>query len=174
MKSEPDLTILETPRLRLRHTRPDDIPALVAMWSDLEVTRHMGGPRDEGTLRKVFAESADDPFAEAHDLWPVEEKSSGEVVGDCGLLLKEIDGQDELELVSVITRSRWGRGYATEMAEALKRHGLEKLENKRLVSLIDPENTVSRRVAEKIGMRLEKEVLRPGGNIRLLFVVEDL
>jgi RimJ/RimL family protein N-acetyltransferase len=40
--------------------------------------------------------------------------------------------------------------------------------------LIDPENTVSRRVAEKIGMRLEKEVLRPGGNIRLLFVVEDL
>jgi len=44
------------------------------------------------------------------------------------------------------------------MAEALKRHGLEKAENKRLVCLIDPENNVSRRVAEKIGMRLEKEV----------------
>jgi len=59
------------------------------------------------------------------------------------------------------------------MAEALKLYALKTLGHKRLVALVDPENTSSEQVAKKIGMRLEKEVVRPGGEIRLLFVVED-
>jgi ribosomal-protein-alanine N-acetyltransferase len=167
-----DLTILETPRLRLRRTRRADIPALIALWTDPEVTRFMGGPREEATLSKVFGEAADDPFAEVYDLWPVEEKASGEVIGDCGLTLKEIEGMDEIELVYVFSHSRWGRGYATEMAQALKHHAFDTLGLRRIVSLIDPENAGSHRVAEKAGMKLEKEVVRPGGNVRRLYVVE--
>jgi len=170
---EPNLTILETPRLRLRRTRHPDIPSLIALWTDPEVTRHMGGPREESLLTRVFTEAAEDPFAERYDLWPVEEKITGEVIGDCGLLQKEIEGVNEIELVYVIARSRWGRGYATEMAEALKQYAVETLGHKRLVALVDPENTASERVAKKIGMQLEKEVVRPGGDIRRLFVLED-
>lgn len=170
----PELTILETPRLRLHRTHHADIPSLIALWTDPEVTRYMGGPRDEEVLTKVFTESADAPFAEDYDLWPVEEKITGEVIGDCGLLLKEIEGVDEIELVYVIARSRWGKGYATEMAMALRQHAFEVLGLDRLVSLIDPENAASQRVAEKVGMKLQKEVVRPGGHLRRLFAVDNL
>lgn len=175
MKLQPahDLTILETRRLRLRRIRHSDIPALTALWTDPEVTRYMGGPREETTLAKVFNKAADDPFAEVYDLWPVEEKASGEVIGDCGLMPKQIEGVDEIELVYVLASSRWGRGYATEIAQALKHYAFDALGLRRIVSLIDPENTASQRVAEGLGMRLEKEVLRPGGSLRRLFVVQD-
>jgi ribosomal-protein-alanine N-acetyltransferase len=169
---EREFSILETPRLRLRRTREADISALVALWTDPEVTRHMGGPREEGKLREAFSESADHPFAEVYDLWPVEEKSSGGVVGDCGLLPKTIEGVDEIELVYVISHSRWGRGYATEVARGLKRYAFETLELRRIVSLIDPENVASQRVAEKVGLKLEREVLRPGGNLRRVFAID--
>jgi ribosomal-protein-alanine N-acetyltransferase len=168
----PDLPILETSRLRLRHTRHADIPALVLLWTDPEVTRYMGGPRDEASLAKVLHETADEPSPEMYDLWPVEDKASGDVIGDCGLIQKRIDGADEIELVYVITRDRWGRGYAGEIARALKDYGFEDLGLTRIVSLIDPENSVSQRVAEGIGMSLEKMVERPGGVVRRLFVVE--
>lgn len=170
---EPSLTILETPRLRLRRTRHTDIPSRIALWTDPEVTRHMGGPREESILTRAFTEAVERPFAEPYDLWPVEEKITREVIGDCGLLQKDIEGANEIELVYVIAQNRWGRGYATEMAEALKLYALKTLGHKRLVALVDPENTSSEQVAKKIGMRLEKEVVRPGGEIRLLFVVED-
>ena len=170
---ERKLTILETPRLRLRRTLHADIPALVALWTDAEVTRYMGGPREESMLTRVFTEAADDPFGEDYDLWPVEEKITGEVIGDCGLLQKDIEGVDEIELVYVIARSRWGRGYASEIAEALVRHAFETQGLTRLVSLIEPDNAGSERVARKVGMRLEKEVIRPGGVRRLLYAVES-
>jgi ribosomal-protein-alanine N-acetyltransferase len=171
-KAERELIILETPRLRLRRTRHTDIPALMALWIDPEVMRYMGGPREESTLRRAFGQAADDPLAEAYDLWPVEEKATGEVVGECGLISKEIEGMDEIELVYVIAHSRWGLGYATEMASALKHHAFDTLGLWRIVSLIDPENAGSRRVAEKVGMAFEKEVVRPAGHVRRLYVIE--
>jgi ribosomal-protein-alanine N-acetyltransferase len=156
----PDLNVLETPRLRLRGTRLADIPALIALWTDPEVTRYMGGPRGEAALREGLIRAADDPLAEVYDLWPLEEKATGQVIGHCGLIRKQIEGTDEVELVYVVARGRWRRGYGSEIAEALKRHAFDTFELDRIVSLIDPENIASQRVAEKIGMRLEKEVVR--------------
>lgn len=172
LKPAPELTIVETPRLRLRHIRKADLPALIALWTDPEVTRYMGGPRGETALSKVLSESTDDPFGEVYDLWPVEEKSSGEVVGQCGLLEKEIEGANEIELVYVIARSRWGMGYATEVAQALVAYAFDVRALKRLVSLIEPDNARSERVACKIWMRMEKEVHRPGGGRRRLYAIK--
>jgi ribosomal-protein-alanine N-acetyltransferase len=172
-KLEREIDILETPRLLLRRSLEADIPALIALWTDPEVTRHMGGPRDEATLRKSLRESAGHPLAEVYDLWPVVEKSTREIVGDCGLLPKTIDGQDEIELVYVISHSRWGRGYATEVSHALMRYAFETLGLGRIVSLIDPGNLASQRVAEKVGLRLEKEVVRPGGNLRRVYAIQS-
>jgi RimJ/RimL family protein N-acetyltransferase len=41
-----------------------------------------------------------------------------------------------------------------------------------LIALIEPENLASERVAVKIGMRFDKEVVRPGGALRRLYVIE--
>ena len=145
------LEILETDRLRLRRIRASDVPALTSLWCDPDVTRFMGGPRQEGDLRDAFAEDVKDPFACEYDLWPVEEKASGDVIGHCGLLDKEVDGRREIELVYVLAKAAWGSGYATEIASALRDHAFCELGLDRLISLIEPENAASERVAEHVG-----------------------
>ena len=56
----------------------------------------------------------------------------------------------------------WGKGYATEAAGAVRDYGLGVLGRRRLVAIIDPQNAASIRVAEKIGMHFEKEVMLEG------------
>jgi RimJ/RimL family protein N-acetyltransferase len=164
--------ILETGRLILRYQQASDVPSLIDLWADPDVTRYMGGPRDRAWLQSEFQETAHDPCAERYDLWPVVEKETGRVVGHCGLLDKEVEGRTEIELIYVLASSAWGKGYATEMGRALKRHAFEERGIERLIALIEPENAASERVAAKIGMRLEKEVVRPGGAVRKLYAVE--
>ncbi len=164
--------ILETKRLILRYQQASDVAFLVALWADPEVTRCVGGPRDRERLRSVFEETARNPYAERYDLWPVIEVETGQLVGHCGLLDKEVEGRTEIELAYMLASSAWGKGYATEMGRALVRYAFEELGIERLIALIEPGNAASERVAVKIGMRMEREVIRPGGEVRKVYAVE--
>jgi len=164
-------TILETPRLVLRYQSADDVATLADLWADPRATRYLGGPRDRDWLRAEFAQTARHPQAEPYDLWPVVEKATGRVVGHCGLLDKEVDGRPEVELVYLLAPEFWGQGYATEIAAALWQWARDARGLTRLIALIEPENAASERVAVKIGMRLEKETLRPGGARRKVYAV---
>ena len=154
---------IDTPRLLIRSLQLSDAPLLAAIWADPEVTLFMGGPRDRVEVQGGLEEDALLPDPPEIDLWPVVEKSSGRVLGHCGLTEKEVDGQHEIELVYVLERGSWGRGYATEAASAIMRYAFGELGLPRLISLIDPRNAASERVALKLGMTLERETVRPGG-----------
>jgi ribosomal-protein-alanine N-acetyltransferase len=164
--------LLETERLLLRPIQPSDISALVKLWSDPDVTRYMGGPRNTTSLMEQFEADLNNPSPEAFDLWPVVEKASGQLVGHCGLLPKEIDGKPEVELIYVFDASVWGKGYAAEMALALEKYAFEQMGLRRLVSLIDPQNEASERVALRAGMRLERETIRPGGKMMRVYAIQ--
>jgi ribosomal-protein-alanine N-acetyltransferase len=71
------------------------------------------------------------------------------------------------ELIYVIAAADWSRGYATEIASALRDQAFGPLGLHRLIALIHPENTASEKVARRLGMRLEREVTRGGGPRRL-------
>ncbi len=165
-------TLLETERLILRFQQVSDIDPLVDLWTDPQVTRHLGGPRNQDQVRSAFEETAKNPTAEQSDLWPVIEKETGTLVGHCGLLEKEIEGQAEIELIYILARSAWGQGFATEIGAALKHYAFEQLGISRLIALIEPGNRASERVAQKLGMHLLREILRPGGSLRKMYVVE--
>ena len=156
---------IETERLLLRPLEIPDARPLAKLWSDAEVTRYMGGPRDPGEIQELLEEEARAGPTSEIDLWPVIEKASGEVVGHCGLLDKQVDGRDEIELIYVFNVAAWGKGYATEMGIAIRDYAFDRLGLRRIIALIDPENEPSKRVAEKVGMRFEKETLRPGGKL---------
>jgi RimJ/RimL family protein N-acetyltransferase len=121
-------------------------------------------------VRASLVEDASTPKQPDIDLRPVIEKATGAVIGDCGLLEKDVDGKREIELVYVFAPDVWGRGYATEMAGAVKRYAFTELGLERLIALIDPENASSERVAVRIGMRYERETLRPGGKLMKVYV----
>lgn len=163
---------IETTRLLVRPLRPEDVPALIALWTDPLVTRYMGGPRQAERVREALQAQLGQPAPADLEFWPIVEKATGRVIGDCGLLEKEVDGQREIELIYVLAADTWGRGYATEVAGALRDHAFRDLGLRRLIALIDPANTPSARVAEKIGMRLEKETVRPSGTVRRVYAMQ--
>jgi RimJ/RimL family protein N-acetyltransferase len=162
-----------TARLLLRSFAVEDVENAVRLWTDPQVTAHIGGPRETAGLREYFRCVGENPaavYAEDGDRWwSVTRLKTGTWIGLCGLLAKEVDGQDEIELTYFLLPEAWGHGYATEAATRLAEHALNHLKVPSLVSLIDPGNARSVGVAVSVGMALERTIPRPGGAVRRLY-----
>lgn len=170
MRSNADrmtMTIIETDRLIVRALAPEDVEPLAALWSDPAATAYLGGPRRAGDVIRILGEELAQASQPTLNQWPTIEKASGRLVGDCGLLEKEIAGRAEIELTYVLAPWAWGRGLATEVGGAIRDHAVAQFGCKRLVALIHPDNRASARVAAKLGFRLESELHRPHGLMHL-------
>lgn len=97
-----------------------------------------------------------------HGLWIVE-TTADEFVGDCGLTWQDVNGVAELEVGYHVVPALQGRGLATEAAVACRDFARDVLGVRHLVAIVHPDNTASRRVAEKIGMTREADELGPHG-----------
>jgi RimJ/RimL family protein N-acetyltransferase len=151
--------ILETSRLVLRHQVIDDLDDLWQLYCNPEITKFIpDAPRSRAEARKELEwHMHGHPHNRELGLWTTIHKESGRYIGRCGLLPWTIDLQNEVELAYTISQEFWGQGLGTEAAQALRQYGFEKLSLPRLVSLIEPGNIASIRVAEKIGLTFEKE-----------------
>src|SRR5262249_26255161 len=149
--------ICRTSRLLVREFIMDDLEALTAMHLDPEVTRFIGLRTPEqtrNTLCEWIAAYRSRGFAK----WAVVLSETGELIGRCGMTPEEYEGISEPELGWTFARSHWGHGYATEAAAAVMKHWFEVLKFSRIISLIDPGNVASERVATRIGMRFDRQV----------------
>lgn len=160
-------TIVETERLVVRALALEDVEPLAALWSDSAVTAYLGGPRKADDVSRILREELTLPEQPAFNQWPTFDKASGRLIGDCGLIEKEIVGRAEIELTYVLAPWAWGRGLATEIGGALRDHAVTTLQCRRLVALIHPENHASARVAARLGFQLEAELQRPHGLMHL-------
>jgi len=154
------MTILETERMTLRPFTMDDVDDLLRLFSDPVAMRFsLTGVRDRAAtvewLELVIARTRRD----GHGFWAATLNESGEYLGHAGLLKQQVEGRDEVEIAYWFLRSHWNQGLAPEAACACRDYGLGELRRERLVSLIVPENVASRRVAEKVGMNLEREAV---------------
>jgi [ribosomal protein S5]-alanine N-acetyltransferase len=153
------MQILETERLLLREFVPADADALAAVISDAETMRFYPEPRDRAGVEAWIERNRRRYRDYGHGLWAMVLKSSGEVVGDCGLTRQTVDGAEEIEIGYHLRRDLWGQGLAPEAAGACRDYGFERLGAEQLIALIRPANLPSRRVAEKVGLSLWKEVM---------------
>jgi ribosomal-protein-alanine N-acetyltransferase len=153
------MKILETSRLILRRLVLDDLGSLFALYCDPDVRKYIpDAPRNyEGTRQELVWHMHGYPKRPELGLWATIHKATGRFIGRCGLLPWTIDGQAEVEVAFLIGKAYWGQGLGTEAARAILAYGFEKLNLSRLICLIDRENLASIRVAEKIGMKFEKE-----------------
>jgi ribosomal-protein-alanine N-acetyltransferase len=154
------MPVLQTQRLSLREFEPGDVDALAAILSDPETMRYYPVSFDRigvvDWIRRNRARYSNDGYG----LWALILNSTGELIGDCGLVRQSVDGADEIEIGYHVRRDLWGQGYASEAAQACRDYGFANLRVDHLISLIRPENLASRRVAEKNGMTIWKEVTR--------------
>ena len=123
--------------------------------------------RERAQMYELFADPANervDPDADAAQArrwaygvpWGVWERETGELVGDCSIHYDTTFG--DWELSYGFRRDRWGRGYASEAAQAAVRHGFGKMRVARIVADVDPTNPASMRVLEKCGFVRVREL----------------
>jgi RimJ/RimL family protein N-acetyltransferase len=163
--------MLETPRLRLRPLTINDTDALFGIWGDAETMKFYPAPYLREEVVALIEKQLQRYAAHGTGLWALELKETGAVIGDAGLLVQDVDGQAELEIAYHLRRDRWGNGFATEAALACRDFAFSELGKTRLISLVRPENVPSQRVAERVGMTVERETVR--ASLRhLVYVIE--
>jgi len=146
---------LETERLILRMFSVDDAEAYARICADPEVMRYLG----EGKPLSVFEAWRQMAFLVGHwqllgyGHFAVEEKSSGRLIGRVGFLNPA--GWPGFELGWTLARESWGKGYASEGARRALKYGFEELDRDHVISLIDPDNKASIKVAERLGEKVE-------------------
>lgn len=157
-----DRIILETSRLRLRELTRDDADDLERILGDPEVMRYYPRPKTRDESLAWIDWNLDLYRRCGFGLWAVILKADGKFIGDCGLTLQEVEGREYVEVGYHIDKDRWNSGFATEGATACRDHAFATLAVERLIAIVDHRNIPSRRVAEKLGMGVSREVVRNG------------
>jgi [ribosomal protein S5]-alanine N-acetyltransferase len=148
---------IETDRLVLQALTPADELSLAAVLSDQEAMIWYPRPYTAEEVRQ-WIERQIARYPEGSGLLAMVERQTGKVIGDCGAVWQEVDGVMELEIGYHVNRERWNHGFATEAARAVMDYAFRRLNVNHLISMIRPENTPSRRVAEKNGLTLNRMV----------------
>lgn len=149
---------LETERLRLRGYRRDDIEELATMFADAEHMRYYPAPFTRGQTEAWIERQLERYRDEGFGLWVVEDKATGEFLGTAGPTIQVVEDVREVEIGWHVKPGHKGRGIAPEAAAAARDWALDNLDVDHVISLVRPENLPSVRVAEKIGMRIDREV----------------
>jgi len=151
-----------TERLILREPVLGDLDQLSAINADPEVARFVSrtGPLTRDQTQALLERSIEHWREHGFGWWMADLRETGELTGFVGLahptFVPEI--AHEVEVGWRIGRPYWGRGLATEAARAALELGFGELGLRRIVSIIDPSNARSIRVAEKLGLRREREL----------------
>ena len=147
--------------VKLRRLEWDDLDAVHALISRMDVVRHMLLPlcsreESEKFLRESLVESPSDPWRSI--VRAIGQCPSGDLVGLCGVVI--LRGAEEGEIWYLVNPECWGRGVATEAAKQLLALGFGELGLHRIWATCLPENPASARVLEKVGMRKEGFLLK--------------
>lgn len=155
-----EIPSLRTERLLLRGWREDDLDPYTHLCADPEVMRYIGSGRtlERDEAWRQIALSIGHWQLRGYGLWALERQRDQSFLGRAGLWRPE--GWPGLEVGWALGREHWGHGYATEAGAAAMQFAWARLQEPELISLIQPENQASRRVAERLGMAVEgREIL---------------
>lgn len=148
--------VLQTRRLLLREFTTADVDVMEGILGDPGTMEYYPAPFPRAEIvdwiRRNLARYRDCGFG----VWAMLLKETGELIGDCGCYIREVEGNFEFEMAWHVRRDLWSRGYATEAAQSCLDYGFSDLGAERIIALVRPENKSSCRVAEKIGMRCER------------------
>lgn len=158
---------LLTGRLRLRPLTPDDVEPLFEVLGEAETMRWYPEPFDRDGVVAWIGSAIGSYQSNGLGLLAIEERASGEFLGDCGPEIRVVDGEPHVELGWHVRRDRWGQGIATEAGVACSDWCFGSLDLDHVISLIRPENRQSWRVAEKLGMTIWKETQYGGFHHRV-------
>jgi [ribosomal protein S5]-alanine N-acetyltransferase len=147
-----------TPRLKATQLARDDLPDLVQLHLDGEVSRFIGGVRTPSATATYLETNLRHWVDHGIGLWTLR-TYDGTFIGRAGLRHVELEGIPELELAYSLVRSAWGQGFATEIARALVAIWQRRCAGPSLVGMVMKGNLTSERVLLKAGFSHERDAV---------------
>lgn len=151
-----ELPSIETPRLFLRVYVPEDLDARYAIRNDPDVYRFFPPyylPPTKEKVREAIALSIRRWEESGLGEFGVIEKESTELIGYCGL--KALDDREEIEIYYGFPKKYWGKGFATEAAQAVLKFAFNLANLSEVVGVTNPQNIASQKVLQKIGLEYQ-------------------
>ena len=160
--------VRETSRLRISRMTADDAPFILELLNDPDFLRYIGD-RGVRTLDDASAYITNGPLASyarhGFGLYLVSLADTAVPIGIAGILRRE--GLDDPDIGFAFLPAHRGRGHALEAARAVMDHAKRDLGLGRVVAIVSPDNSASRRLLETLGFRSE-------GRLRLAADAEDV
>ncbi|MBC8179915.1 GNAT family N-acetyltransferase [candidate division KSB1 bacterium] len=171
-----DTKIIETKRMYARKMVVEDADILQTIFSDPNTMKFFDGTKTKNETLEWIDTVLESYEQHGFGLWNWFSKKTADFLGYCGFIVQpEVDGKDEIEIAYSFVRKYWNKGLATEAAVACRDYGFSQYGITRFISLVEPENIPSRRVAEKNCMKVEKMIQRWGKEFCLYAVnMEDV
>jgi [ribosomal protein S5]-alanine N-acetyltransferase len=149
----------ETERLKFRLLEPGDFETWIELFKNEDASGFLGlgkipTPRErcEEWFKRIKHRYDND----LGGMNVLIDKTTNEFIGQCGLLVQEVDGNTELEIGYSILPRHWNKGYATEAARKCRDYAFVHNFTEYIISLVHIDNTKSEKVALKNGMKLWK------------------
>lgn len=151
----------KTDRIEFRMLTSEDFDAWLPLFYEPDVARYLHMPPNKSALEYCslwFDKAMNRYEKDLGGLNVLVNRSSGLMVGQCGILVQEIEGAERLEVGYSILPEYWGKGYASEAAIKCRDFAFENNFSNNLVSNVHIENFGSEKVALRNGMHLEKRI----------------
>ncbi|MCB1118532.1 MAG: GNAT family N-acetyltransferase [Chlamydiia bacterium] len=149
----------ETERMTFREITFADVKRLGEILSSGEAMRYYPKVLDRKGVEEWIARTRREYREWGYSFWGCYLKEGDVFVGVCGLHFHaDIGGKEEIELAYLFDPQWWGKGLASEAARQAMDYAERKLNQKRLISLIRPENGPSCRLAERNGLTVEQKI----------------
>jgi len=145
----------ESERLTYRRLEESDRGSWAEFFNNNPNIPYLGIPDDmplEAMLDKWFGMQFERYNENGFGMLAAISKVTGELIGQTGILKKEINGQTEYEIAYSLKPKFWRQGYASEMSQTMKRFFIEHKINTRVISIIHKDNIGSVKVAQRNGM----------------------
>lgn len=164
---------LQSERLLTRFLSPDDI----SIWSDFfkdkdataffpDIPFSTDEAKSKWWIERQLTRYKENRFG----LQAIIHKQTGDFVGQCGLLIQEVDGKEEIEIGYDIFKKYWGQGYASEAAKMFIEYAFQNNLTNSIIAIINSKNVRAQRVAEKVGLTMENETQWSDINVKIFRV----
>lgn len=160
--------MIETARLSLRPCREEDKPAFAAILNTPAMMAELGGVRSPEAIDALVDKRIADQARHGFSYWAAELRETGALIGTCGIRIAgnypgtPVEGMHEMGWR--IAEAYWGRGYATEAAQATLDWAWAHLPVETIAAWTTAGNRKSWAVMERLGMvrAPELDFIRPG------------
>lgn len=154
-------SVLTTERLVLRQIGDDDLDPHMALLNTPAVMCYLGGVQPRAVIAAKHAAARASFAAEGFGFMIMEERTTGELVGHCGLrrvVHPLAPNPHDFEIGWLVREDRWRRGYAYEAMRAVIEWGFTAFAAPQIVALTVESNVGSWRLMEKLGMTRRTEL----------------